>query len=344
MSAEHRNRSIRRNPGRRNPGTDSAALRRALGNFVTGVTVVTTIDEVGRPRGLTVNSFTSVSLDPPLILVCVASDAASCEAFLRCHSFAVNVLNEEQRRVSDVFATKSPDKFDHVSWTPGRTGSPVIQGSLATFDCRVHERIEAGDHVVVVGEVIAFEAVAGRPLAYGQGGYISFSVQEAAVAQPPGRNVVVSCIAEREGRVLLLREDGPEGEGWVLPNASLMTGGSDELTPLKDAFRRLGVRVEITFLYSVFETAGPPAVFIVYRGALREAPEPGSPARLFSEDAVPWDALKPSQCRAMLRRFFRERTLDQFGVYMDVEDGGRVASLGKAPQAWSAYLSHLKNS
>src|ERR1700754_1916090 len=96
------------------PLFDARAFRRALGNFVTGVTIVTTIDAVGRPRGLTVNSFTSVSLSPPLVLACIANTAASYEVFRQSKAFAINILSEDQRSISDLFASKAEDKFDHV--------------------------------------------------------------------------------------------------------------------------------------------------------------------------------------------------------------------------------------
>src|SRR5690606_25214076 len=169
-----------RNPAVEGSPFDQQTLRRALGNFVTGVTIVTTLDELRRPRGLTANSFTSASLEPPLALVCIPSGADSCAAFRECQGFTINVLSEDQRATSDLFATKSPDKFAHVNWIAGTTGAPRILGSLAILDCRIHERIDAGDHLVLIGRVEALDTTAQRPLVYGQGGYISLSVQQAA--------------------------------------------------------------------------------------------------------------------------------------------------------------------
>jgi hypothetical protein len=110
---------------------DGLALRRTLGNFVTGITIVMTVDEVGRPRGLTITlSPPSLSI-PPLVLVCIGDTTGCFEAFQRCHSFSVNLLHDEQHRASDIFATKTPDKFDCVDWNPGLGGAPRIRGSLA---------------------------------------------------------------------------------------------------------------------------------------------------------------------------------------------------------------------
>ena len=97
-------------------GRDPAALRSALGQFATGVTIVTTLDGAGRRVGLTANSFTSVSLDPPLLLVCIGKAASSCATFSKARHFAVNILAEDQKHVSGAFASKRPDKFADVSW------------------------------------------------------------------------------------------------------------------------------------------------------------------------------------------------------------------------------------
>lgn len=163
---------------------DPRAFRRALANFVTGVTVVTTTEDDGRPRGFTANSFTSVSLAPPLVLVCIGDTAASRAAFDRCEAFAINVLGEAQRPVSDIFASKAADKFAQVSWRPGRAGAPLIAGCLASFECAVHDRRQAGDHLLLIGEVAAFDAHDGRPLLYGQGGYLPLGTEHGPPPAP----------------------------------------------------------------------------------------------------------------------------------------------------------------
>ncbi|MDX8464002.1 flavin reductase family protein, partial [Mesorhizobium humile] len=114
---------------------DSGEFRRALGSFLTGVTIVTTIGPESEPRGFTANSFTSVSLDPPLVLVCIAHKALGHPVFATAKSFAINVLNESQKAASGIFASKAADKFATVDWRPGQTGSPVLDGSVACFDC-----------------------------------------------------------------------------------------------------------------------------------------------------------------------------------------------------------------
>jgi flavin reductase (DIM6/NTAB) family NADH-FMN oxidoreductase RutF len=156
--------------------SDRSELRRTLGTFATGVTVVTTLDQAGCPRGMTANSFTSVSLDPPLVLVCVAKAAPICIAFRAAEGFAVNILSEGQRELSQRFASRMPDRFAGLSWHQGASGAPILDGSLAFLDCRAREQIEAGDHVILIGEVEEFGRTAQSPLLFSQGAYLSVNL------------------------------------------------------------------------------------------------------------------------------------------------------------------------
>lgn len=151
-------------------------LRRTLGSFATGVTVVTTLDDTGRPRGMTANSFTSVSLDPPLILVCVAKAAPICAAFQSAAGFGVNILSESQRDLSQRFATPMSNRFAGLSWRRGQVGAPLLDGSLAFLDCRMRERIEAGDHLILLGQVEDFGRTEQPPLVFCRGAYVPVSL------------------------------------------------------------------------------------------------------------------------------------------------------------------------
>lgn len=146
-------------------------LREALGNFVTGVTVITT-RRGGELHGLTANSFSSVSLDPPLVLFSLARAADCFDAFECTEAFAVNVLRSDQEELSSRFATKDVDKWTGVGWRPGTGGCPLLDGAVATFECRVAARHEGGDHVIYVGEVVGFDHLPdARPLAFFRGRY-----------------------------------------------------------------------------------------------------------------------------------------------------------------------------
>lgn len=146
-------------------------FRSALRQFATGVTVVTTRDANARPSGLTASAFTSVSLEPPLVLVCVDRAAVSHPSFEAHGWFAVNVLDREQASLSRRFAASGGDKFVDLPYREGLAGLPLLEGVVATLECRLVARHEAGDHTIFVGQVERAETRGGRPLVYFQGGY-----------------------------------------------------------------------------------------------------------------------------------------------------------------------------
>ena len=148
---------------------DNRELRTAFGSFMTGVTIVTTLDEEGQPRGFTANSFTSVSLEPPLLLICVGKSAASMAVFRQARGFAVNILSEAQKEISVLFASKRADKFEAARWRKGPFGNPLIEGSAAWFDCARYQVIDAGDHIILMGHIEAFSYSDANPLGYARG-------------------------------------------------------------------------------------------------------------------------------------------------------------------------------
>lgn len=153
-------------------GHDPRTLRDALGCFATGVTVVTCVGDDGRPAGLTVNSFTSVSLDPPLLLVCLAKQAASAAPLTQADSFAVNVLQTGQQPASIRFATRDEDRFGTTPWSRGEGGAPILEESLGVFECERYAVYDGGDHHILVGRVVkaSFDASL-DPLLYFRGRY-----------------------------------------------------------------------------------------------------------------------------------------------------------------------------
>ena len=145
--------------------------RAALRHFAAGVTVVTTRDADGQPSGLTASAFTSVSLEPPLVLVCVDRQAASHPAFEAHGWFAVNVLARNQAHLSRHFAESGGDKFSGVAFREGIARLPLLEGVLATVECRLIARHEAGDHTIFVGQVEGVTVEGGHPLVYFRGEY-----------------------------------------------------------------------------------------------------------------------------------------------------------------------------
>ena len=151
---------------------NSRELRQVLGSFVTGVTVITTLDTQGKPHGLTANSFSSVSLDPPLILWSQSRTAPSHPVFRDGERFVVNILADDQVAVSDRFARSSPDKFAGCPVRPGLGGVPLIEGCSAYLECRRISSFPGGDHVVFLGEVERIERTGRQPLVFGGGRYL----------------------------------------------------------------------------------------------------------------------------------------------------------------------------
>lgn len=148
---------------------DPKELRRALGSFPTGVTVMTTLRPDGSPVGVTVNSFASVSLDPPLVLWSLVSHSPSLAAFHAASHFCVNVLAAAQEDLCLRFASPIPDKFAGVAWAPGQHGVPVLEECVANFECSTAFNNWGGDHVILVGRVERFEALDAVPLMFHRG-------------------------------------------------------------------------------------------------------------------------------------------------------------------------------
>lgn len=150
---------------------DPALFRSVLGRFASGVTVVTARDAEGADHGMTVSAFCSLSLDPTLVLVCVERSTVMHRVLGEATHFAVNMLAAGQESVSRRFAEHMEDRFDGIGYTRGITGLVLLEGILAFVECRLTARHSGGDHTMFVGEVIAAEAFAERPLLYYRGGY-----------------------------------------------------------------------------------------------------------------------------------------------------------------------------
>jgi flavin reductase (DIM6/NTAB) family NADH-FMN oxidoreductase RutF len=149
-------------------------FRAALGQFATGVTIVTAIDPQGHQVGLTANSFNSVSLAPPLVLWSLSKHSSSMPVLMAAQAFAINVLAADQRVLAERFARKGIDRFDGVAWRPGLSGAPLIDGAVASFECRHHQHLDAGDHRIFVGEVTHCQRRVGAvPLIFHGGRFFS---------------------------------------------------------------------------------------------------------------------------------------------------------------------------
>jgi 3-hydroxy-9,10-secoandrosta-1,3,5(10)-triene-9,17-dione monooxygenase reductase component len=153
--------------------TDGRMVREAVGRFASGVTIVTTRTHDGSPAGCTVSAFCSLSLSPPLILVCIGKDRRMHRPLTETGGFAVNVLGHDQAELAKRFAGPAADRFDGVVWTPGYLGVPVLGGTIASVQCRRWDVLNGGgDHAIVVGQIVDLATADGEPLLYSRGAFV----------------------------------------------------------------------------------------------------------------------------------------------------------------------------
>lgn len=296
---------------------DLRELRNAFGSFMTGVTVVTTHQPDGTPRGFTANSFTSVSLDPPLLIVCIGKFADSFSIFENSNGFAINILAENQAETSGVFASKRPDKFDVTPWKDGPAGHPVLNGVSAWFDCSMEQVIDAGDHAILMGRVQAFDHNTTSGLGFVRGGYMNLELEQDVIGAA-GNKAIVGAVVECDERVLLVRDSIT---GLLHPPATGQDETVGSISRLKGLLNEIGVSASITSLYSVFENEVTGQQSIYYRAI---ADESSSSDLFYSKEDIPWDELPDSAMRTMIRRYFNELSERRFGVYFGSNVKGNI--------------------
>ncbi|WP_420558337.1 flavin reductase family protein [Roseovarius sp.] len=284
---------------------DSRALRSAFGSFMTGVTVVTTRDAAGRPVGFTANSFASVSLEPPLLLVCPGKFLSSYDNFAGCAHFAVNVLAEGQEDVATTFASYKGDRFARVDHGEDALGNVLIDGALSRFSCRTHEVIDAGDHAILIGEVQAFSHAGGRGLGYAGGRFFSLGLERAAL-EPAGGAALCGAIISLGDDVLLEQTDA----GFRPPQV-VAQDHENTRTRLVQELARRGQPVTLGPAYSVFrDDAAQSSYFLATAtgdgGAFIRCPVREIPDLTFASSAI----------RDMMMRFAVETRTRNFGLYI----------------------------
>jgi 3-hydroxy-9,10-secoandrosta-1,3,5(10)-triene-9,17-dione monooxygenase reductase component len=158
---------------------NTRSFRDALGNFTTGVTIITTLVQSGEPYGLTANSFSSVSLDPPLVLWSLAKTSRCLTAFMEADSFAVHILSCDQEGLAMQFASALEDRFADTETTAGFRGVPLLDGCSARFECEIEHRYDGGDHIILVGRVKSFEKGDKEPLLFHRGRFAKLNASAA---------------------------------------------------------------------------------------------------------------------------------------------------------------------
>lgn len=294
---------------------DPRTLRDAFGTFMTGVTVVTTRAADGTPVGFTANSFTSVSLDPPLVLVCLANSSGNFETFTSAGGFAINILSEEQKEVSSTFARRIEDRFAKVAWRDGPHGAPLIEGVSAWFDCSMFKTVDAGDHTILIGRVEAFEASPTPGLGYARGAYVTPAVEMAALEQ--GVDLVLSVLIRHERKVLLV-----EGKDGALTLPETRVGKAGVSQALADLLDKTGLSAEPGFIYAVYDDPARNCHQITFQCAAEDGtPRAGSFAQLGPEALA---RIADPAMRQMLTRFAEETRIGNFGVYYGGRETGHV--------------------
>lgn len=301
-------------------GLDPHDLRRAFGSFMTGVTVVTTRDASGTPLGFTANSFTSVSLDPPLLLVCPGKNLSSYEHFASCSHFAVNILAEGQEDLSNTFAGFKGDRFAKADHSLNARGIPLISGAVATFSCRTHQAVEAGDHCVLIGQVEAYSHNESPALGYANGRYFSLGLERGAL-EPTGRQVVCGAIIEHEGRVLLEKADA----GFRPPQVTLSDRRQLRDSLGQDLIAR-GIDARLGAVYSVYDDATTHHVYIL--ASAPNLPQHDKLRAVAIEDLSTLTWATPPVATMMSRFALESRTRD-FSLYLGDAQRGDMHSLSE---------------
>ena len=292
---------------------DAGALRQAFGRYMTGVTVVTSLAPDGTPVGFTANSFTSVSLDPPMLLVCPGRHLSSFEIFETADHFAVNVLAEGQEHISNLFARSVPDRFQNVDWKADAHGCPLISGRSAGFSCKVSARVPAGDHLILIGHITAFDDADLRGLGYCSSGYFSLGNERQADAPAQGGDSRARVILEQDGSVVMTK-------AGHLPEVRL-SSGLGARTALRNYFTKSDMDVRLGPVYAIY-TQPDGTRLTVLRGQVTGPISGGFTKTPVSEldtldgpDAAETD---------MLRRFAQEYRDQSFGLYVGDASHGEV--------------------
>lgn len=298
---------------------DSKALRNAFGSYMTGVTVITAMTDDGKPVGFTANSFTSVSLEPPLLLVCPAKSLSSFDVFANCEHFAVNILSEDQQNISNIFAGSKDDRFSQIDWHKDEQGNPIIDGALTHFSCKTERNLEAGDHHLLVGQVLDFSAHEGRGLGYASGGYFSLGLErEAAEISTQKKHVSVGVIIEHNGKVLLSQSEGKAN----LPN-TITDDNTNAVSTIKQFLAENGIEAQLGAVFSIYENTKNNNNYIFYR-AFAESPDTKGLGEYVAIDSLAEQNFATPAMATMMNRYATESKNGFYGVYVGKEEFGKV--------------------
>ncbi len=297
---------------------DAGELRNAYGSFMTGVTVVTAVSESGEKVGFTANSFTSVSVDPALVLICPAKSLNSFDTFNRCSHFAINILNEDQQDVSNAFATGKGDRFSDIDWHNDDNGVPLIDAAAAYFSCSTYNNVDAGDHVVLIGEVTAFGSNDRPGLGYARGGYFSLGLEHRAEELSHKQAGMVGAIIEFQDKVLLTKT----GSGYGLPQVQIKVGqGSQEA--IRKHLNSKGIDVELGSVFSIYENVQDKRFSTYYRAVATDE-NSDDLGEFVAVDQLSNLKFITSDIQSMMQRYVMEKLNGVFRVYVGDNQSGDI--------------------
>ena len=305
----------------------SRNLRQALGSFPTGVTVVSCLDKDNNPLGFTANSFTSVSLDPQLISICIDKESFNIDTFSITEHFAVSILSESQQSISTTFATPNEERFKNIDWRSEDTGSPIISNAVAWFDCKTEQVVDAGDHLILIGKIISFDSSPKTPLMYLRGNYVNLGLEQKMLLAMENENteIIVGAIIEWRKKVFLLKNKN--NGSLYFPSASRL-GHIEDKQSLLGVLKNLNISINEHYLFSVFEKAEDKTSLIYYRAQAKEEVAALKDS-FYDFDAIPFDKLTDEASRIMIKRYIKERELNAFGIFVGKESEGKVEAISK---------------
>ena len=301
---------------------DTQELRKAFGTFLTGVTVVTTTNNDGGPVGFTANSYTSVSLDPPLVLVCPALTLKTIDTFMTCHHFVINILAEGQQDVSTTFSCIGDDRFSQVSWHQNQWRMPILDSVVSHFSCSVHDRIIAGDHLVLIGQVQEFQTTDTPALGYLKGNYLNLEMERRAEQLASSNpDMVVGAIVAWNNQVLLIKTP----QGYQLPHIKL-----SKKQNAQSAIRQLLVDQQLDgnvgSVYSIFDDQESNTTFSFYLTEAKNGTTSGF-GEYVSINRLNTIQFFSKALQEMMLRYSLDRKNCIFGLYVGNQSRGDIHPL-----------------
>ncbi len=300
-----------------------ATLKQAFGKFLSGVTVITTVDDTGKRYGFTANSFTSVSMDPPLVSVCPGKFLSSFSAFASCKRFVVNILAEGQEDISNVFASFKGDRFSQIDWHSDAHGGAIIDGAAAWFSCETHASIPAGDHVILIGRVDTFDAIQAPGLGWYAGHYFNLTQERAAGRADHSSTSQVGVLLEHNGALLLSKSN----DTYALPYFS----GETRISPrqilaenLKSPTRSATIRQSFSVFLSD-QSRSRHSYFL----ATTEGGDFSDLGVWVDFSDLPHIHITNQTHRDMIDRFLVEQSVGHFGLYVGDETSGDIHHFDK---------------